>query len=139
MTPRSKYRFIFICVAAIIFWIIVFRTSPSTPEQEFKSLFSELAIGVPEYQTFYRFTQPPDAIQQDFFALDLGQSDTQLHQFATKLGVPITDLLSSNGVSITAKSKINPKYPWMLWITVQATNEPKKIYKLHIDGKQPYN
>jgi len=102
-------------------------------------LFADLSIGIPDYESLTGFTQPEDAIKGDFCTVDFMQSETQFAAFVTSLGVSQPSILSSTGVWITAKSKLDPKYPWMLLVHADSTNTPDKIYRVHIDGRQPYD
>jgi hypothetical protein len=110
-----------------------------TPESRFRALFADLSVGVPDYQSLTGFTQPEDAIKGDFCTADFNQSETQFAAFVTGLGVSQLSVLSSSGVWVTVKSKLDPKYPWMLFVHADTTNAPDKIYRVHIDGRRPYD
>ena len=114
-------------------------SKPTTPESRFRALFADLSVGVPDYQALTGFTQPEDAIKGDVCTADFSQTDAQFAAFVTRLGVSQSSVLSSTGVWITAKSKLDPKYPWMLLVHAESTNAPDKIYRVHIDGRQPYD
>jgi hypothetical protein len=114
-------------------------SKPATPESRFRELFADLSIGVPDYQTLAGFTQPEDAIKGDVCTADFSQSETQFTAFVTRLGVSQSSVLSSTGVWVTASSKLDPKYPWMLIVHADCINAPDKIYRVHIDGRQPYD
>ncbi|HXI70653.1 MAG TPA: hypothetical protein VNN22_09905 [Verrucomicrobiae bacterium] len=109
------------------------------PESRFKALFADLSIEAPEYHTFLDFSQPLDAVKGDYFDLDVSQSDIQFREFVKRVGVSEESVLSSNGTWVSADSKIDPKYPWKLNIHADATNSSDKIFRLHIEGRQPYD
>jgi hypothetical protein len=117
--------------------LVLSCSKPATPESRFRDFFSDLSVGVPDYQTLAGFTQPEDALKGDFCTIDFSQSETQFVAFVARLGVPQSSVLSSTGVWVTAHSKLDPKYPWML--LVHSTNAPDKIYHVHIEGRQPYD
>jgi hypothetical protein len=121
--------------------LIHFATRPApTTQSNFKELFSDLSIGVPEYKSINQFTHPADAIKGDYFTSDFSQTEIQFQHLASKLGVPEKQVLAPSGVSlITVNSKIDPKYPWGLSIKAEITNAPEKIFLVHLEGTEPYN
>ena len=96
-------------------------------------------IGVPDYERFDSFMQPLDAIKGDFFTAEFGQSEPQLRQFATKLGISHESVMSSTGVWVRVDSKLNPKHPWMLEVRAAVATSPTNSYKIHVEGRQPYD
>jgi hypothetical protein len=114
-------------------------TQPSTAQSRFRDLFSELSINTPEYQTLFEVTHPSFALKGDYCKLDFSQSSDQFQEFITSLGKSEQSVLSSSGVWVRADSKLNPKYPWMLLVHADSTNAPDKIYRVHIEGRQPYD
>jgi hypothetical protein len=114
-------------------------SKPATPESKFRTLFSELSVGVPEYQTFHGFSRPDDAIKGDFCTADFSQSETQLRKFVTRLGVSQESVLSSTNFWIRADSKMEPKYPWMLEVRAHISSSTTNSYEVHIEGRQPYD
>jgi hypothetical protein len=115
----------------------------STPESEFKDLFSELSVGAPQYQTFSNFFRPPDALKGDVCNADFIQSEDQFRLFASRLGVSPEKILSSTGSPnndwIKVNSKLNPKYPWMIKVEARASGSVTNAYEVHIEGIQPYD
>jgi hypothetical protein len=139
MTARSKYLRSFACLGAFLSVAIFFWFGHSTPQPDLRALFADMSIGMPEYEKIQEFTRPADAIKGDFFTLVFSQSEAQFHRFVANTGVSATAILSSSGVSITAPSKADPKFPWLLTLRAEVTNAPNKIYRVHIEGRQPYN
>jgi hypothetical protein len=105
-----------------------------------ESVFSDLSVGVPSYQSVQTFTHPADAVKGDYFSMDLIQSSNQFGAFVAKLGLAETNVLSAVGVShVPVASKINPKYPWFLSLKAAALEGTGKRYRIHIEGQQPYD
>jgi hypothetical protein len=139
MMTRSKalrlgIRLVVVILLAAFLWFTSFSAGA-----KFRSLFADLSIGAPEYQTIYGFDHPLDAVKGDYLGADFSQSDDQFHRFTAKVGTSETQALSAEGAWVTATSKINPKYPWHLLIKAEPVNTPVKSYRLHIEGRQPYN
>src|SRR5712664_1523698 len=139
MTAKAKRRLILVGAAIFFLCVAWLWLRPPTPESRFRALFADLSIGVPDYQRFDSFEQPLDAIKGDFFSLEFGQSEPQLRQFATRLGVPHESIVSLTGIWVRANSRIDPEYPWMLKVRADVAASPDKSYKIHIEGRQPYN
>ncbi len=112
---------------------------PPSPEVRFRQLFSDMTIEAPTYQTLQEMTYPPDTIKGDYCILTFTQSESQFHRFATNLGVSEQKLLSSSSDWIRVNTKLEPRYPWFLDVSAQATNLPEKTYLVHIEGRQPDN
>jgi len=111
-------------------------TRTSSPEH----VFSDLSVGVPGYQTILSLTHPADAMNGDYFSMDLIQSSNQFGAFISKLGLAETNVLSAVGVShVSVASKINPKYPWFLSLKAAAIEGRERLYRVHIEGQQPYD
>ena len=139
MIPRMKYRPLLIGFSALVSLAATYLMVPSTPESRFKDLFADLSIGTPGYQTLFEVTHPSFTLKGDYCTLDFSQSSNQFHEFIVKIGASETTILSSSGVWIRADSKINPKYPWTLLVRADNTNTSDKVYRVHIEGHQPYD
>jgi hypothetical protein len=135
MITKCKY----IMPLMLLSCLVLSCSKPATPESRFRALFADLSVGVPDYQALDGFTQPEDAVMGDFCSTDFSQSETQFVAFVAHLGVSQSSVLSSTGVWVTANSKLDPKYPWMLLVHADSTNAPDKIYRVHIEGRQPYD
>jgi hypothetical protein len=107
---RIKER-AFITIAATISLCLVSCSKPSSSESDFKELFSDLSVGVPQYQTFSNFFRPADAIKVDVCSADFSQTESQFRAFAARLGADPAKIMLSNDIWIKAYSKIDPKYP----------------------------
>ena len=111
-----------------------------TRSSRLEDVFSDFSIGVPNYQTVESFTHPADVVKGDYFSLDLVQSSNQFSAFISRLGVAETNVLSPVGVPhLTVTSKINPKYPWFLSLKAEALAGAEKRYRIHVEGRQPYD
>jgi hypothetical protein len=111
-----------------------------TPSSELEGTFSDLSVGVPGYEKVENFDRPADAVQGDFFSTDLIQSSNQFAAFISKLGLAQTNVLSAAGVPfVSVKSKIDPKYPWLLSVKAAPVEGTGARYRVHIEGRQPYN
>lgn len=130
--------FLFV-VTVLLSGIIYLCLKSDTPESNFKTLFTDLSIGVPKYQVLHDFSRPPDAVKGDNCTADFSQSQAQFSEFLAHLKVSEQAVLSSSGVWITAQSKIDPTYTWMLLVHAHITNTPEKFYRVSIEGHQPYN
>jgi len=108
-------------------------------QSDFDALFTDMSIGVPEYESISEFTHPADTVKGDNFTATFIQSDEQFNHFMATLGVSQAQVLSSSGTRVSANSKIDPKYPWELTIKAEITNAPDKKYIVSMDGRQPYN
>jgi hypothetical protein len=139
MTAKAKRRLILVGAAIFFLCVAWLWLGPPTPESRFRALFADLSIGVPDYQRFDSFAQPLDAIKGDFFSLEFEQSEPQFRQFAAKLGASHARLVSSTGIWVRANCRIDPEYPWMLEVRADVAASPDKCYKIHIEGRQPYN
>ncbi|HEY1171360.1 MAG TPA: hypothetical protein VGH19_08340 [Verrucomicrobiae bacterium] len=135
MTRVKKTALIALPLLLLVFIAFTLLRS-TTPESRFRSRFTDLSTGIPEYQSLTSFTQPADAIQGDHFTAELIQTESQLHQFATALGTTPQTILSTNGTSVKADSALNPKHPWILHLRATPSTQN---YKVHIEGRQPYD
>jgi hypothetical protein len=133
---KIKKSILLAAVAVCLLCGFLLSLRPATPEARFRSLFTDLSIGVPAYQNFYRFDRPSMAIKGDFFALEFGQSEPQFLEFATRLGMAPVAILSATGALIRAESKTEPKYPWVLTIKAERANSASNTYQIHIEGRQ---
>src|SRR6266487_2296862 len=70
-----------------------------TRSTKMEAVFSDLSIGVPEYQSIQSFTHPADAVKGDYFSLDFTQSSAQFHRFISKVSVAEGAVLSPLGAS----------------------------------------
>jgi hypothetical protein len=139
MTSPAKKILLSAVILFTLVTIVALSFRPSTPESQFQSLFTDLSTGLPEYQKLESFEQPVDAIKGDFFNSQLIQSETQLHRFAIKLGVPPKSLLSSGGVLVRANSTLNPRYPWVLKVRADTANPLDKTYRVRLEGRKAYD
>src|SRR5256885_6818798 len=111
-----------------------------TRSTEMKGVFSDLSIGVPEYQSIQSFTHPADAVKGDYFSLDFTQSSAQFHRFISKVSVAEGTVLSPAGAShVATASRVSLKYPWFLSIKAEAVNGAENTYHVHVEGRQPYD
>jgi hypothetical protein len=102
--------------------------------------FSDLSIGVPAYESVETFDHPADAVKGDYFSLDFTQSSNQFNDFISKLGVTETNVLSPGGVPhVTVASKTSPKCPWFLALKARPLEGPEHRYRVHLEGRQPYD
>jgi len=129
----------FVGVTALLVCVICSCSKPATPESRFRELFTDLSVGVPQYQALHDFSQPLDAAKGDFCTADFSQSETQFREFVAHLGVSQESILSSTSLWIRADSKMNPKYPWMLEVRAHISSSTTNSYEVHIDGRQPYD
>lgn len=114
-------------------------SKPNNPEMEFKELFNDLSIGVPQYQSLSNFVHPADVIKGDYCDVRFTQTESQFRVFANRLGMSPEKIISSTNIWIKADSKINPKYSWMLNVEVHISSSATNFYEVHIDGRQPYD
>jgi hypothetical protein len=139
MTAKAKRRLILVGAAIFILCAAWLWLRSLTPQSRFRALFADLSIGVPDYQRFDSFAQPLYTIKGDFFSLEFSQSEPQFRQFATKLGAPRENIVSLTGIWARADSRMNPNHPWLLKVRADVAASPDKSYKIHIEGRQPYN
>ncbi len=105
-----------------------------------EALFSDMSIGVPEYQSIEKFNHPMDAAKGDYFSVDFVQSSNQLKRLITKMGLTETDVLSSGPISpVSVASKINLNHPWFLSVKAEAIHGMEKSYRVRIEGIQPFD
>ena len=111
-----------------------------TRSTKMEAVFSDLCIGVPEYQSIQSFTHPADAVKGDYFSLDFTQSSAQFHRFISKVSVAEGAVLSPLGAShVSAASKTSAKYPWFLSVRAEAVKGAENTYHVHVEGRQPYD
>jgi hypothetical protein len=139
----TKRKPVFVGVAALLIVLLICIAvpclRPTTPESRFRELFTDLSVGVPKYQKLLRFSQPVDALKGDFCSADFSQSQPQFSEFLSRLGTSEASVLTSSGARVSVKSKMDPKYPWMLLVQADSTNTPDRVYRVHIEGRQPYD
>lgn len=126
-------------VAVLLICVLASCSRHATPESRFRELFKDLSVGVPNYLAFDSFSQPDDALKGDSCSADFSQSETQFSEFLSSLGISETNVLSSSGAWVSVQSRLDPKYPWMLLVQAHGTNTPERVYRVHIEGRQPYN
>jgi len=135
----AKWKPLFVGAIVLLAYIVVSCLRPATPESRFRELFADLSVGVPNYQTLHRFSHPDDAIKGDVCSADFSQSQTQFSEFISRLGTSEAGVVSTAGAWVSVQSKMDPKYPWMLLVHADSTNTPERIYRVHIEGSQPYD
>src|SRR5437879_419096 len=137
MTTRSKRRLLYICLCVFFLVVACLWLTHSTPQSRFQMLFSDMSIGVPEYQTIRELSLPDLAKKGDHFKVEVTESYAQFTRLITKLGVAEDAVLSQPGVSdLKVTSKLNPRYPWFLSLKAEAVDTPDKTYKMHLEGRQ---
>ena len=122
-----------------VIWMISSCSRPVTPESRFKIVFEDMSVGAPPYQVLVGFSQPQSVIKGDFFTADFTTSRPQFDTFMYRSGGTNQDFLSPKGAWITAQSRMNPRYPWILEIHTQYLSSDTNLYQVHIEGKQPYD
>ena len=114
-------------------------TKPTTSSQ-FEALFSSLSVGVPEYQTIQNFFQTADAVKGNSFYADFTQSSTEFAHFMEQLGLSEGEARSPLGATgIKANSTVNSEQRWLLNVKVEGVEPTANIYRVHVDGRQPYD
>ena len=134
----AKRKLFTVTLLAVVIWIVWNWFRPVSPEERFRAQFSDLSVGVPEYQSFRRFSQPEYALKGDYCTADFIQSEPQFFQFVSRLKVSPSQILSSNNLWIRVDSHINPGYPWLLHVQAR-TGAIANTYEVHIEGQQPYD
>lgn len=98
-----------------------------------------MSLGHPEYVTIEQCTQPMDLVKGDYFEAVIIQSPEQIKNLFAKLGDSSQERFFESPKLFSAKSRLNPEYPWLLQISISPTNTQQKCYRVHIEGRQPYN
>ena len=111
-----------------------------TVSSQFEALFSSLSIGIPEYQAIQNFWEKDDVVKGNFFSTDFTQAPSEFAHFLSKLGISEADVLSPLGATgIKANSYDNAEHMWLVTVKVEGVDPAEKFYRLHVEGRQPYN
>ena len=134
---------VYIAAGIVVFITLIFITckilKSNSPESQFNAFFADLSVGVPEHLTLTEFSKPSDAVKGDFCIIDMFQTASQFKDFTSHIGVSEIEAVSPRGAIVQAHSRIDPKYPWILMVHAEPTNSPAILYRVHIEGSQPYN